>query len=174
MKTKLYIIIIFLSMGLNGCILDSLDKINQNLPMTKEILISDQPIGTFAGRLFFDLDSSATYQDYADDITKLEFTSLSFRTDSLNIPTLEGDFEITFEYGSYSTVYSKRIKPEDYKTTPLIINLPASEIAKINDYLTRGGRAFIVYYSLKSVTPDSGTLYLRGYIDAVFNFEAEL
>jgi hypothetical protein len=175
MKTKLYIIIISLSMGLNGCILDSLDKINQNLPISVYVNIEDEQVTTVDKTLPFDLNNSETYQDYKNDITKLEYTSISFRTTELNMPALEADIQVTLNYGSNSAVYTKRIKPEDYKTQPLVFELTAADIAGINEYLASpNGKVFVINVKLNNVNPSSGLLTLRGYIDAVFNFEAEL
>lgn len=174
MKTKLYSIIIFLSIGLNGCILDSLDKINQNLPISVYVNIEDEQVTAVDKTLPFDLNNSETYQDYKNDITKLEYTSISFRTTELNMPALEADIQVTLNYGSNSAVYTKRIKPEDYKTQPLVFELTAADIAEINQYLAASGNTFSVNVKLNNVNPSSGLLTLRGYIDAVFNFEAEL
>lgn len=176
MKTKLLVITAVFSLALSGCILDSLETINQNLPISREIVIDNQPISEFTRTFVFDLNTSDTYQDYENDIKKIEYTSLSFRTTELNIPALEGDLEVEVLYGGETTVFTKRIKPEDYKTTPLVFSLPAAEVAKINEYLAgpNGGRAFTVNVTLNNLTPSSGMLTLRGYFDAVFNFEAEI
>lgn len=174
MKKNLFVTAAFFSLALHGCILDSLETINQNLPISRPINIVNVPVSDVSLPLAFDLNSSDIYQDYKADIKKIEYTSLSFRTTELNMPALEGDLEATIQYGSYTTLYTQKIKPENYKTAPFIFNLPASEIAKINSYLAEGKTAFVINIKLTNVTPDSGLLTLRGYLDAVFNFEAEI
>ncbi len=173
MKTKLLITAAFISLMLNGCILDSLDTINQDLPYSIAVnLVNKEPTDAYIA-VPFDISQSSAYQDYAGDITKLEYVRASFRTTELSSPALQGDMTISLVYGNDSTILTETITPETYKTTPFVLEIPAAEKGKLNAYLTNGGREFIVTVRLSNVTP-SQTVTLRGYIDVIFNLEANI
>lgn len=167
---------VVLSFVSNSC--DKFDTFPLNIPFSVTIITqgNNNP-STSTSQLC--LSQSESYQNYVADIEKLTFVEAAWRTDSVkNIST--GTVKVTFKIVGGATLFQKTLpgtNPSDYISAPFVLNLNATEIQALNDYLNNYlENSNQCLEASVETTVTSGTIpyYLRGIVDIVVEAETKL
>ena len=170
----------FVSMlSFSGCILDALNSLTQNIPITQEFNItSTVPPTSYSKSETIDLSNSSTYQRYQDKIQNISFLTAEFRTKSVNPPDLSGNVTITLKDGNGNLLFTYllgNIKPSDYQNTPYQLKLNSAQIGFMNAYLaTLSNRVFQATIQIDNISSSTLTYNLDAVIDIVFTMKTKL
>ena len=168
---------IFISSVLfNGCILDALDTITQNIPISQEFnIISSQSSYTQSETI--DLSSSSTYQRFEDKIQSIQFVRAEYRTAGVVPGDLKGNITVSLKDNNGNTLFSVplgQISPADYQNTPYELTLTSSQISLVNAYLsTLSNKIFQATISITNIRSSSVPYNLNGVIDIVFEMKSK-
>jgi len=161
----------FLFFQLNGC--NELNSIPLNIPFTVTFTDKTGSDITFDSGVQCLSSESDTYQEYRDKIHSLTFLQAAYRTTSNSNPGVEGNISATIYNGSGQVLGNYQInnvKPEDYKTDPLILQLGQAEIQAINSALANS----TCLQAVVKITSLNGTTTISGAVDMVFQADTEL
>jgi hypothetical protein len=170
-KYLLPFLISLLFFQLNGC--DELNSIPLNIPFTVTFINkTGSDINFDSGVQCLDSESD-TYKQYQDKIQSLTFLQAAYRTVSNSNPGIAGNISATIYNGSGQVLAAYQInnvKPEDYKTTPLILQFTQTQIQAINSALSGSSclRAVVAITSL------NGTTTISGAVDLVFQADTKI
>ncbi len=162
----------------SGCILDALNSLTENIPISQEFHISSSQT-SYTKSETFDLSNSSTYQRYENKIQQIEYVRAEFRTvaDSVIPADLSGDITVTLKDDSGNLLFEKQlnnVKPADYETTPYQLNLNSTEIAAINAYVSvLSNRVFTATISITNISSSVKPYTLVGVLDVVFQMKAK-
>ncbi len=173
-----FIAVAFVGMlSFNGCILDALNSLTQNIPITQEFNISSA-LTSYSQSETIDLSNSSTYQRYSDKIQNISFLTAEFRTKSVSPSDLSGNVNITLKDNNGNLLFTYplgQIKPSDYVNTPYQLQLNSTQIGLINDYLsTLSNKVFVATISITNISSSQLTYNLDATIDIVFSMKTNL
>ncbi len=182
---KKYLTICFIAvasfgmLSLSGCILDALDTINLNMPISQEFNITGTvPPTSYTQSQTIDLSNSSTYQRYQNKIQSISFLTAEFRAKSTpNPPDLSGDVTITLKQSDGTVLFScplGNIKPADYVNSPYQLVLTSAQISFLNAYLSiLSNKVFVATISITNISSSSLTFNLNAVIDVVFKLKTK-
>jgi len=163
-------------LSVNGCILDAIKSITQNIPITTDFNLSGSATSLTKTETF-DLNESSTYNTYSDKINTIEFVTAQYRTKSLNQPSMSGTITITVKQSNGTVLFSKVIpgfRPASYTSAPYELTLSQSEIQLVNAYLSiLSNRVFTATINFDNITGGTGTYDLNATVDIVFKLTAD-
>lgn len=172
----LFVAALAVSLSLNGCILDALNTLTQNIPISQEFHINSSQT-SYSRSETIDLSNSSTYQSYADKIEQINFVRAEYRTkvDSVIPADLSGNITVTLKDNTGKVLFTYplgQVNPADYINTPYELDLNSTEIEAINTYLsTLTNKVFTATISITNISPTPYTLV--GVIDIVFEMKAK-
>lgn len=165
----LLITLIFLQ--INGC--DELNSIPLNIPVTITFENKTGSSLTFdSGNYCLDSESE-TYKEYQDKINSLTFLQAAYRTTSNSNSSFRGNIVVTIKNGFGQELASfqlDNINPDDYLTSPLILQLSQAQIQAINNYLKTSTCLQVVV----DITSTGGETTMSGAVDIVLEADTEL
>ena len=175
--TKLFIAAaLVVSLSLNGCILDALNTLTQNIPISQTFTVNSSA-SSYTQSETIDLSNSDTYQRYADKIQEITFLRTEYRTQSVSPSDLSGDITLTLSDNAGNILFTYplgQIKPADYQTTPYELTLNSTQIGLINAYLsTLSNKTFVATISITNISSSNTPYNLVGVIDIVFQMKAK-
>ncbi len=160
----------------SGCILDALNTLTQNIPITQEFNISSNAT-SYTKSETIDLSNSSTYQRYQDKIQQVKFITAQYRTKSVTPSDLSGNVSITLKDKSGNLLFTYplgTISPADYESTPYKLTLTSAQIGLINAYLsTLSNRTFDATISITNITSSVKPYNIIGELDIVFEMKAK-
>lgn len=164
----------------NGC--DSFESFPINIPFTVTFTASGNT-ATISGQGAGCMDTnSETYKDYKDKIKTLTFVEAAYRTLSINAnnQNIAGDINVTVRIPGGSTLFSytiNNVKPGDYLSTALVLQLTEPELNAIRSYLQlfeTTTMCFEATYTLSNLTGGTAPYQVMGAVDFVLEAETEL
>lgn len=171
----LFVLSIFTVLSFNGCILDALNTLTQNIPISQEFTITNSSKTSFDTTETIDLSNSSTYQRYSDKIDSIKFAQAEFRTKNISPASLSGNVTIKLKDSNGNILFTYPlgpVSPADYQNTPYQLSLTSSQIKLINAYLsTLTNKKFIAELQITNISPTPYTL--TGVIDIVFQMTAK-
>ena len=171
----LFALSVLTSLSFNGCILDALNTLTQNIPISQEFTISNGILPSYSQTEIIDLSSSSTYQRYADKIQSINFVRAEYRTNSVSPASLSGNITITLKDMNGNLLFSVplgQITPANYQNTPYELTLNAAQISLINGYLsTLANKKIQATLSIDNISPVPYSL--TGVIDIVFEMKVK-
>ena len=120
----------------SGCILDALDTLTQNIPISQEINISTSE-NSYTQSETIDLSNSSTYQKYSDKIQQISFVQTEYRTKSVTPADMSGNITLTLKDNGGNILFTYplgTIVPANYVNTPFQLKLTSDQIQLINAY----------------------------------------
>ncbi len=180
---KRYLIICFIAaafvgmLSFNGCILDALNNLTQNIPIVQEFNITSA-LTSYSQSETIDLSNSSTYQRYQNKIQNISFLTAEFRTKSVSPSDLSGNVTLTLKDNNGKVLFSYplgNIKPADYSKTPYQLQLSSAQIQAINTYLSNlSNKVFVATISITNISSSSLTYNIDAVIDVVFSMKTNL
>ncbi len=172
----LIILIAIVPLSFNGCILDALNTLTQNIPITQEFNVTSS-LPSYSQSETIDLSNSSTYQRFSDKIQSIKFLQAEFRTKSVTPSDLSANVSITLKDNNGNLLFTYplgQIKPSDYQNTPYQLSLTSSQINVINDYLSiLSNKVFVATISFTNITSSQLTYTINGVIDIVFTMNTK-
>ena len=165
----LLITVIFLQ--INGC--DELNSIPLNIPVTITFANQTGTSIVFDSGVYCLNSESETYKEYQDKINSLTFLQAAYRTTSNSNPSFQGNLLVTIYNGSGEVLASYQlddINPDDYITTPLVLQLNQAQIQAINNTLKNS----TCLRAVVQITSTGGSTTISGAVDMVFEADTEL
>ncbi len=167
--------LVILPFTFSGCILDALNTLTQNVPISQDFQISSSA-DSYTQSETIDLSNSSTYQQYADKIQQISFLQTQYRTKSVTPTDLSANISLTLKDNKGNLLFTYplgTISPADYINTPYQLNLTSAQIQLINDYLsTLSNKVFVATLSITNITSSTKPYTLNGVIDIVFQMKA--
>lgn len=168
--------LLLLPFAFSGCILDAINTLTQNIPISQEFNISSSA-DTYSQSETIDLSNSTTYQKYSDKIQNISFLQTQFRAKSVTPSDLSANITLTLKDNNNNILFTYplgTIKPADYENTPFQIELTQNQIQAINSYLsTLSNKVFVATLSITNITSSAKPYTLNGVIDIVFQMKAK-
>lgn len=179
-KLYLFALFVFTSFFISCDLVDSLKTYPVNVPISIQFSASGTS-NTVNETEYFCVDNQEAYQEYKDNINKVTFVEMAFRTISYSPSNLQGNVTISLKDAAGTTLFSKTIpdaKASDYVTTPYILQLNQTEIQAVNNYLDQAlqqnqSLCFTANISI-NITQGGTTNSISGALDVVFEAQAEL
>lgn len=173
--TKFSLVLAILSLSFGGCILDAFDTLTQQIPLSVPITITSD--GTsMTNSATVDLDEADAYNQNKDEINRIEFVRIAYRTVSVAPANLSGDITVTLRQVGGAVLFTKRIEnaqPVNYINTPYELPVTQQEIQAINTFLaSTNNRVFQATVTIDDVA--AGTKTLVANIDVIFEMEYDL
>ena len=172
----LFVTVVAVSFSFNGCILDALNTLTQNIPISQTFTVNSSQ-SSYSQSETIDLSNSTTYQRYADKIQEIKFLRTEYRTQSVTPSDLSGNISITLKDNAGNILFTYplgQIKPADYQNTPYELTLDSTQIGLINAYLsTLTNKTFVATISITNITSSAKPYNLVGVIDIVFQMKAK-
>lgn len=176
----LFVIFVFTTFIISCDLVDSLQNYPINIPISVQFSASGNNNNVNETE-YFCVDNEEAYQEYRDNINKVTFVEMAFRTISYSPSNLQGNVTISLKDAAGTILFSKTIpnaKASDYVTTPYLLVLTQTEIQAINSYLEKAlqqsqSLCFTANIAIE-VTQGGTTNSITGAIDVVFEAQAEL
>ncbi len=180
-KVIIFTLSLFLAITLVSCdIVDSLKKYPVNIPISVAFSSSGSNTIVAEGGTHC-LTNEDAYQEYEDKINSVKLVKMAYRTTSFSPSSLQGNVSVSVKNDFGVTLFTHTIpnvKPGDYINTPYELQLTNTEIQAVNTYLKNslaenGGLCLSASLNV-NVTSGGTTNSIAGYVDIVFEAEAEL
>ncbi|MCL5028427.1 MAG: hypothetical protein M1480_05330 [Bacteroidetes bacterium] len=172
----LMIFVLGVTLSFNGCILDALNTLTENIPVSQEFNISSI-LTSYSQSEIIDLSNSSTYQRYQDKIQSIQFLQAEYRTKSVVPSDLSADVSITLKDNNGNVLFTYplgQIKLADYQNTPYQLTLNSTQISLINAYLsTLSNKVFVATISITNITSSQLPYNIDGVIDIVFSMKTK-
>ena len=173
----LILLIAVVPLSFNGCILDALNTLTENIPITQEFNVSSA-LTSYSQSETVDLSNSSTYQRYSDKIQSIQFLQTEFRTKSVTPSDLSANVSITLMDNNGNLLFTYplgQIKPSDYQNTPYELSLNSSQIQLINNYLSNlSNKVFVATISFTNISATQLPYTIDGVIDIVFTMKTKI
>lgn len=171
-----FVALLLMPFAFSGCILDAINTLTQNIPISQEFNISSSA-DSYSKSETIDLSNSTTYQKYSDKIQSISFLQTEFRTKSVSPSDLSANITLSLKdnNGNFLFTYPLgTINPADYINTPYQLSLTDAQIQLINNYLsTLSNKKFVATISITNITSSAKPYTLNGVIDVVFQMKAK-
>lgn len=179
LKKILLYISIFLSVSLSGCILDSLNEVPLDIPITYTFNATGDA-NTIMDDGTFCLDDNALYSDYEAKMKDIKLLEITFRPTEVTPSSTKGDLRLVIrKNNNLGEVLVNQPFPDITPGSYVAPNLPykllidAVAMNAVNEYLKASGTCFYVAVSVENVTP-AGTKTVKGQVDFVFRSNTDL
>jgi hypothetical protein len=163
------------AMSFSGCLLDALNTLTQNIPISVEFTINNSSESSIQKTETVDLSNSTTYKEYSDKIQNINYVQAEFRDKTVSPSNLSANVMMTLSDNNGNVLFTYplgTITPADYQNTPFQLNLSSDQISLINAYLsTLSNKKFIATISFNNVSPTPYSI--DGTIDIVFQMKAK-
>jgi hypothetical protein len=179
MKNKIKFLLVpcfvMLAFSFNGCILDAFDTLTTGIPISVDVNINGSDTSMESSSTF-NLDENDTYNKNKSKINSIKFVKIAYRTKSVTPASLSGNIILTVAKTDGTVIFTKtltNVKPADYITTPMELQLTQPEIQLMDAFLAgTSNRTFVATVKIQNVT--SGDKSLQAVIDIVFDMEYDL
>ncbi len=165
-----FVALLIMPFAFSGCILDALNTLTQNIPITQEFTVTNSTESSYSETETADLSNSSTYQKYSDKIDSITFAQAQFRTKNVSPSNMTGNVNLTLKDSNGNLLFTYplgQITPAYYKTTPYQLKLSSAQIGLINNYLsTLSNKKFQATLSIDNISPTPYSL--NAVIDIAF------
>lgn len=173
-------VVILLSVSMSGCILDSLEEVPLDIPITYPFDVSGTAVNLSEDGSFC-LTDNELYMDYQSKMKDIKLLEITFRPTKVVPAALKGDVRLIIkknnEQGEELFNYViTGITPASYlaPNIPYTLPLPAGYLSLVNTYLASKGTCFYVKVAAESITPVNENKSIAGQIDFVFRTTTDL
>ncbi len=171
-----FVLFLIVGFSFSGCILDALDTLTTNVPISKTFTINSSA-SSFEQSETIDLSDSKTYQSYSNKIQNISFARAAYRTETVSPSDLSADIAITLKDKDGNLLFTYplgNIKPADYKDKQYELNLNSAQIGLINAYLsTLSNKVFNATISVTNIQSSVKPYTLVGIIDVAFQMKVK-
>lgn len=172
----LLLLIAVVPLSFNGCILDALNTLTQNIPISQEFNVTSA-LTSYSQSETIDLSNSSTYQRFSDKIQNIQFLQAEFRTKSVTPSNLSADVHITLFDKNGNLIFSYVlgiINPADYQNTPYQLTFTGAQIQLFNTYLSNlSNKKFFAMIDFRNIKSSQPTYTIDGVIDIVFKMKTK-